>query len=85
MLRRLVGSDIDGASIVGDLHEEFAEREERHGRLRATSWYWLHVLTTGMSYRRPGRAFLDRRRQDVGFALRSFKREPGFTAAVNCR
>lgn len=45
-------------------------------------WYWGQVVATGFGYARPGRAALERRLQDLGFAIRGIRREPGFAAAV---
>ena len=82
ILRGLVGLDRDGSSIVGDLHEEFTSIARASGPTRARLWYWRQVVGTGLAYARPGRASLDRRRQDLRLALRGIIKEPGFAAAI---
>jgi putative ABC transport system permease protein len=82
VLRGLLGEGPDARSIIGDLHEEYQAIACDRGRVRAALWYWRQALGTGLSYARPGRAALDRLRQDLGFAMRGLRREPGFAAAV---
>lgn len=82
MLRALLPEGTDGRAIIGDLHEEFRQIVRSKGALRARLWYWRQVLGTGISYARPGRSTLDRRLQDVRFALRGMARERGFATTV---
>ena len=82
ILRGLVGREGDGSSIVGDLHEEFVSTMRASGPSRARLWYWRQVVATGVAYARPGRASLDRRRQDLRLAVRGIVREPAFAAAI---
>jgi predicted permease len=80
--------------MLGDLDEEFAARVHQPEGLRgARRWYWRQVRTA-LTERRaprhverdgsiPGRAtMLDTLRQDVLYAARSLRKQPGFTAVV---
>jgi len=39
-----------GSTIIGDLHQEFAEIEGRRGVLIARAWYWLQTLELAARY-----------------------------------
>ena len=82
ILRRVLPGGIDGAAIVGDLHQEFGELARSRGRIRACAWYWRQVFALSVGYSTIGRASLERRGQDLRFALRGIAREPAFSAAV---
>ncbi|MGH9794497.1 MAG: ADOP family duplicated permease [Candidatus Acidiferrales bacterium] len=80
--------------MLGDLDEEFVERVRGPEGLRgARRWYWRQVRTALTQRRAPNKleiraratrraSMLDIVRQDVGYAVRSLQRQPGFTAVV---
>ncbi len=39
-----------GSTIIGDLHQEFAEVAARRGKLVACAWYWLQALDLSSRY-----------------------------------
>ncbi len=49
LLRRALAEDPAGASILGDLHEAFAEKTARLGSLRAGAWYTAEALTLALT------------------------------------
>ena len=80
--------------MLGDLDEEFASRVQQPEGLRgARAWYWRQVRTALTQPRPPKRiepdthrfrraTMLDTLRQDVQYALRGLRQQPGFTAVV---
>ncbi|MGH9816337.1 MAG: ADOP family duplicated permease [Candidatus Acidiferrales bacterium] len=82
------------AYMLGDLHEEFAERVRGHEGLRgARRWYWKQARAA-LTPRRAPKQFrwerrknreahmLDTLRQDIRYAMRNLRRQPAFTAVV---
>jgi hypothetical protein len=89
-LRALLGSG-DADTAVAELDEAFRARVERVGIGSARRWYWRQVA--GFAWRLPGLRRLDPREssvglalegwgRDVGWAFRSLRRRPSFTAAA---
>jgi putative ABC transport system permease protein len=93
LLRLALDPDI-AEFVMGDLDEEFVERNALMGRYRAIGWYWKQAINSSaracrlLRTPRPPRRPVPRRRgsimpmQDVIYGLRSFARRPGFTALV---
>ncbi len=93
LLRLALDPDI-AEFVMGDLEEEFVERNAQMGRYRATRWYWKQAINSGAggcrllrTSRRPPPPVPHRRgrtmpTQDVIYGLRSFARRPGFTLLV---
>ncbi len=95
LLRRGLPSGSAGATILGDLHEEY--EQHRPGWLR-TLWYTVVVLKMAIGYLgsrlRPGRfstgpgrrptgvGTLDNFAQDVRYGVRMLARSPGFTTVA---
>lgn len=85
-------------TVLGDLHELFMERRLRSGPFRARLWYWRSALAIAArsavaraigvgsrsfrGVRSPVRATLGALCRDAGFALRSYRRAPGFLAVA---
>jgi putative ABC transport system permease protein len=98
LLKSLVPKSIVGESIVGDAREEFQEHLERAGPVRARARYWMQVFRLGVRYggrrdrRRPTQTVLatphrtgnimQNAFRDVHYALRAFKRNPGFVTVA---
>jgi predicted permease len=89
VLDRLLPQGVEGDTIRGDLLEEFAARRAR-SRIAAWWWYWCAVLSLLFRYRRHS-GLRDRTRrqsireaiaQDIRYALRTFVKEPAFTAVI---
>src|SRR5262249_544030 len=85
LLNALLPRGVEGATIRGDLLEEYAARATR-SRSSAAMWYWRTVFSVLLRYRRtPGRERQSARSrvetlvQDLRFALRGWRRAPGFT------
>ncbi|MGO9011823.1 MAG: ABC transporter permease [Bryobacteraceae bacterium] len=72
LLRRLVPGR-EGEMIAGDLREEFAARGG--GRL----WYWWEVLSCVAVRLSPHRLTAPDLRQDLHYAVRVLRRNPGYT------
>ncbi len=88
LLDALLPRGVEGDTIRGDLLEEHAARAAR-SRAGAAMWYWRTVFSVLLRYRRtPGRERQSARSrvetvvQDLRFALRGWRRAPGFTAVV---
>lgn len=75
LLRRLVPGR-DGDVIAGDLRETYAERSAGH------MWYWLQVLTCIRVWLSPYRRAIPDFRQDLHYALRVIRRNPGYAVAA---
>ena len=97
LLRRAVRQEAWQQDVVGDLYEEFVGEASARGRARASRWFWrqtLQLSASAMAARgraalqtlavlffigdRPMSAFL----QEVRYAFRSLRRQPGVTAAI---
>ena len=75
LLRRLApGREGDG--IAGDLEEAF------HARGGGRAWYWLQVLACARMRYSPWYRAIPDLRQDLPYALRVLRRNPGFAAAA---
>jgi predicted permease len=69
----------EGDIIVGDLREEF------HTRNASRLWYWREVLSCAAIRLSPHRLTAPDLRQDLHYALRVLRRNPGYTlTAVVC-
>ena len=69
----------DGDVIAGDLRETYAVRGG--GRL----WYWIQVTTCVRIWFSPYRRAIPDLRQDLHYALRVIRRNPGYAiAAILC-
>jgi putative ABC transport system permease protein len=75
LLRRLVPGR-DGDVIAGDLRETYALRGG--GRM----WYWLQVLGCVRIWLSPYRRAIPDLRQDLHYALRIIRRNPGYAMAA---
>ncbi|UCG84776.1 MAG: ABC transporter permease, partial [Gemmatimonadota bacterium] len=82
---------------LGDLREAFLSLQEHAGRSEARRWYWSQVLKSvvpnlALSFRRRRLSHRDKRSrgrnlggafvQDLTYAVRSFKRRPGFYSVI---
>jgi putative ABC transport system permease protein len=88
LLNSLLPRGVEGDTIRGDLLEEYAARANRSPS-SAAMWYWRTVFSVLLRYRHtPGRERHSARSrvetvvQDLRFALRGWRRAPGFTAVV---
>lgn len=94
LLERTLPPGDRGRTILGDLLEAVAERPDRFS---TRLWIWRETLSLAARYgirrlrahrpgRRPGqenrRMWIDAFRSDSRFALRSWRKAPGFTAVV---
>ncbi len=70
---RLLAPGREGEIIAGDLREEFQERGG--GRL----WYWREVLSCAAVRLSPHRLKVPDLRQDLHYAVRVLRRNPGYT------
>src|SRR5262245_38037479 len=86
ILRRFLPAGKRGASILGDLHEEFhALRSDRLAAL----WYWAHAISVSLPYA-PCTILISRRaiamahdlRGDLRAAIRLFSRTPTTSAII---
>ncbi len=91
VLRRVVPMGDRGATMRGDLVEDFHERTESKGRRNASAWYWRDTLSIALRYAgrrernrdsRSRHKQLERLWQDVKYAVRTYARTPTFTVAV---
>jgi predicted permease len=85
VLTRLVGADVRGRSILGDLHEEWTAR----GRgVSAGIWYWRIVSATSLWYGGATLARLTKGRPivdlqgDLRAAWRAIRRSPGTSSLI---
>jgi putative ABC transport system permease protein len=91
ILRLLLGRD-EAEAISGDLEEMCRARIARRGRAAARLWLWRQVFSVacarvfsradgppGPENRRSGMAAI---RQDVTYAVRTLRKEPGFSGTV---
>lgn len=88
LLNSLLPRGVEGDTIRGDLLEEYAARAHRSPSSAAV-WYWRTVFSVLLRYRHtPGRERPSARFrvetvvQDLRFALRGWRRAPGFTAVA---
>jgi putative ABC transport system permease protein len=89
---RLVLSGEDAETIGGDLEETFHDVTAGRGRRAAVLWHWRQVLsiTWARAVSRADdsvvpeekRGRMAALRQDVSYAVRSLRRQPGFAATV---
>ena len=71
--------------ILGDLEENYRLRAESTGSGRARLWYWSQVLTIPFwIWGDRGETMISLSRHDLRYAIRSFRRAPGFTAVATC-
>jgi len=96
LLKRCVPVKSEGRCILGDLHEEFAERCEVGRRWSARAWYWSQAIAIGGGYLLARRRFgaaphvlpkafgggMSSLVNDVRYAFRTLARTPGFAAVV---
>ena len=75
LLRRLVRGR-DGDVVAGDLRETWTQRGG--GRV----WYWIQVLTCVRVWLSPYRRAIPDLRQDLHYALRVIRRNPGYAVAA---
>ena len=66
----------DGEVVAGDLRENYALRGG--GRV----WYWIQVLTCVRVWLSPYRRAIPDLRQDLHYALRVIRRNPGYAVAA---
>ena len=80
LLARLVPNR-QRAEILGDLEENHRLRAEHFGSRHAWSWYWTQVLTIPIwLWREEVGTVISMTLQEIRYAIRSFRRHPGFTA-----
>ena len=67
--------------ILGDLEENYRLRAERFSPAEAWAWYWTQVLTIPIwLWREEVGTVISLSWQETRYALRNFRRKPGFTA-----
>ena len=90
LMQRVLSTDNAAHGVIGDLREEYALRTRR-GRRAANVWFWFQAISVFLRFRweRWGQTGERRRgpilgvlRQDVRFALRGFRRTPGFAVVA---
>ena len=80
LLSRLVPAE-QRADILGDLEENYRLRAERFSPAEAWAWYWSQVVTIPIwLWREEVGTVISLSWQETRYALRSFRRKPGFTA-----
>jgi len=88
LLNWLLPRGVEGDTIRGDLLEEYAARA-KGSPSTAAMWYWRTVFSVLLRYRRTparerhsARSRVETVVQDLRFAVRGWRRAPGFTAVV---
>ena len=88
ILERALPGTQAGEAVLGDLAEEFAERQRALGRARAIGWYWRQVWSVGLRSsmarhgQRQGGLGMGAILSDLRYGIRALLKNPGFTAVV---
>jgi predicted permease len=96
VIRGSVARDVVARTIIGDLHEEFAEVARHRPVIIAMAWYWLQALCIGARYGfglrgrgsavtaspPAGAAWAGDFLLDARYAARGLRRSPGLTVVI---